>query len=193
MQNKTPMATINESVQTLEEFLALPETEPASEFIEGTVVQKPMSKGSHSRLQAKLVRCLNDALEPALLAFPELRCTFGGRSLVPDISLFDVRRIPGAESGEIAEDFHLAPDLAVEIVSLDQDANELVEKLGFCLCSGVRLGWLIDPHRRQVLVFRQDALPQHLPSDGTLEDRLLLGEFRLALAELFGWLKLPVE
>ena len=41
---------------TLEEFLSLPETKPASEFINGQVIQKPMPQGEHSRLQGKALR-----------------------------------------------------------------------------------------------------------------------------------------
>jgi hypothetical protein len=33
---------------TLEDFLALPETKPASEFIDGKIIQKPMPQGKHS-------------------------------------------------------------------------------------------------------------------------------------------------
>ncbi|MEA5471725.1 Uma2 family endonuclease [Spirulina sp. 06S082] len=43
----------------LEQFLTLPETKPASEYIEGEIVQKPMPKGKHSRLQLKLCNCIN--------------------------------------------------------------------------------------------------------------------------------------
>lgn len=35
---------------TLEKFLKLPETKPASEFIDGRIYQKPMLTGKHSRL-----------------------------------------------------------------------------------------------------------------------------------------------
>ncbi|MBE9136058.1 Uma2 family endonuclease [Nodosilinea sp. LEGE 07088] len=44
---------------TLEAFLALPETKPACEFIDGNVVQKPMPKGKHSRLKAALTTAIN--------------------------------------------------------------------------------------------------------------------------------------
>jgi Uma2 family endonuclease len=67
----------------LAEFLQLPETEPASEFIAGQVIQKPMPQGKHSRLRLKLCEAINRVTEEQqiALAFPELRCTFGGRSL----------------------------------------------------------------------------------------------------------------
>lgn len=44
---------------TLEEFLARPETKPASEFINGKVSQKPMPQGEHSILQGELCDRIN--------------------------------------------------------------------------------------------------------------------------------------
>ena len=66
---------------TIEAFLALPETKPASEYIEGQVLQKPMPQGKHSRLQMGLVTAINQTLahKEVAYAFPELRCTFGDR------------------------------------------------------------------------------------------------------------------
>jgi Uma2 family endonuclease len=37
-------------VLTLEEFLKLPETKPASEYIDGRIIQKLMPQGEHSAL-----------------------------------------------------------------------------------------------------------------------------------------------
>jgi len=69
---------------TLEEFLKLPETKPSLEYINGQVIQKPMPQGKHSKLQGKLVTAINEVVESRkiALAFPELRCTFGGCSNV---------------------------------------------------------------------------------------------------------------
>ncbi len=70
---------------TLDEFLKLPETKPASEFIDGQIIQKPMPQGKHSTVQLDLGTDINLALKPQHIAraYSELRCTFGGRSLVP--------------------------------------------------------------------------------------------------------------
>lgn len=48
------MTTTLYKLITLEEFLKLPETKPASEFINGRIYQKPMPQGKHSRIQLKL-------------------------------------------------------------------------------------------------------------------------------------------
>lgn len=76
------MVTITSS--NLEEFLTLPETQPASEFVNAYIYQKPMPQGKHSRLQFKLCITVNQVAEPdkIALAFPGLRCTFGERSIV---------------------------------------------------------------------------------------------------------------
>lgn len=74
---------------TLEEFLQLSETKPASEFIERQIVQKPMPQGEHSNIQGELVTVINAVTKPQRIAWalPELRCTFEGRSIVPDIAV----------------------------------------------------------------------------------------------------------
>ena len=74
----------------------MPEIKPANEYIHGEIIQKPMSKGRHSRLQAKLCETINRISETNQIAyaFPELRCTSAGRSFVPDLSVYRWNRIP---------------------------------------------------------------------------------------------------
>ncbi|UIE39037.1 Uma2 family endonuclease [Leptodesmis sichuanensis] len=62
---------------TLKEFLQLSETKPASEYIEGEIIQKPMPKAKHSRLQAKLVDTINRVVEASQIAYPQLKCLTG--------------------------------------------------------------------------------------------------------------------
>ncbi len=60
---------------TLEEFLKLPETEPASEYVDGQIIQKPMPQGEHSTIQGELIIAINAVVKPKKVAraFPELR------------------------------------------------------------------------------------------------------------------------
>ncbi|WP_405127610.1 Uma2 family endonuclease [Romeriopsis navalis] len=44
---------------TLQEFLQQPETKPATEYLNGEIIQKPMPKGRHRRLQVKLCTTTN--------------------------------------------------------------------------------------------------------------------------------------
>ncbi len=95
---------ISQKQITLEDFLQLPETKPAQEYIDNQISQKPMPQGKHSRIQGKLTKVINDILEESKigLAFPELRCTFGGKSIVPDIVVLTYDRIPRDDNGDIA-------------------------------------------------------------------------------------------
>ncbi|MEL6320607.1 MAG: Uma2 family endonuclease, partial [Cyanobacteria bacterium J06626_14] len=85
---------------TLAEFLLLPETKPASEYIDGHIIQKPMPQGKHSAIQGELVSAINGVVKSKRIAraFPALRCTFGDRSTVPDLAVFLWNRIPREEN-----------------------------------------------------------------------------------------------
>jgi Uma2 family endonuclease len=140
---------------TLEAFLSMPETKPASELIDGEVFQKPMPQGKHSAVQSELVPIVNGSLRRSQIAraFSELRCTFGGRSTVPDIAVFGWDRIVCDSSGEIANTFDIAPDWTIEILSPDQSQTKVVKNIMHCLQHGTAMGWLIDPDERTVFVY----------------------------------------
>ena len=53
---------------TLEEFLRLPEREPALEFDDGVVTQKVSPKAKYSRLQGRLARLIEAIVEPPRVA-----------------------------------------------------------------------------------------------------------------------------
>lgn len=185
------MVTTPSKLITLEEFLALPETKPASEYIDGKIIQKPMPQGKHSAIQGELIIALNAALKPQKIAraFPELRCTFGGRSTVPDITVFTWNRIPREENGEIADSFKIAPDWTIEILSPNQNQTKVTKNILHCLDNGSKLGWLIDPSEQSVLVY----FPQKQPAFLEVATDLLpvpdfAQAFQLTLGQLFGWL-----
>jgi Uma2 family endonuclease len=177
---------------TLNEFLKLPETKPYSEYIDGQVIQKPMPQGKHSKLQGELITAINAVAEPQkiALAFPELRCTFGGRSIVPDITVFTWSRIPVDEDGDIANVFAIAPDWIIEILSSDQSQTNVTGNILHCLNYGSKLGWLIDLKEKSVLVYPVKQQTRILTQNDVLPVPDLVTDLRLTVAELFNWLKL---
>lgn len=176
---------------SLEEFLQLPETKPASEYISGAIIQKPIPKGRHSRLQGKLCSAINQATEPTKIAyaFPELRCTFGGRSIIPDLAVFIWKNIAFTEDGEIADNFNLAPDWTIEILSPEQKPNKVIGNILHCLSSGSQLGWFIDPDDKSILVFRSGQQPQLLESSDRLPILARI-ELELTASQVFSWLSM---
>jgi len=176
---------------TLEAFLTLPETKPASEYINGKVFQKPMPKRRHSLLQSELCTAINAVAKPEKVAyaFPELRCTFGERSLVPDIAVLDWHQIEFDEEGIPTDDVFVAPTWVIEILSPDQSANRVTSKIVHCLRFGSKLGWLVDPKDRSILIFMQDQLPELCRDDAQL---VIPKHINLTLTanEVFSWLKM---
>jgi Uma2 family endonuclease len=158
------MLQIPATTITLEEFLKLPETKPASEYVNGQVIQKPMPQGKHSKLQGKLVTAINQVVEDQkiALAFPELRCTFGSRSIVPDVSVFAWDRIPIDKNGDIANVFPLYPDWVIEVLSPDQSPTKVTGNILHCLKHGCQIGWLIDPEERSLLIYPFGKQPELL-------------------------------
>jgi len=176
---------------TLEEFLKLPETKPASEYINGEVVQKPMPKARHSRLQAKFTTKINHITEEKQIAyaFPELRCTFGGRSIVPDVAILRWNKIEFNQEGEPIDNVVVAPDWTIEILSPEQSSNKVTGNILHCLSHGCQLGWLVDPDDKSILVFRPNQQPELFTGSDKLT--VLDGiDIQLTAEEVFGWLKM---
>ncbi len=176
---------------TLEKFLKLPETKPPSEFINGEIIPKPMPQGQHSLIQIELCQAINQVANPNKIAkaFPELRCTFGGASIIPDISVFRWARIPIESSGKIANRFEIFPNWAIEVLSPDQRPTKVLGNLLHCSCHGTELGWLIDPEEESILVI--DATQRVEMLSGTSRLPILNGvKLELTVEQVFGWLTL---
>ena len=177
---------------TLEAFLELPETKPASEYIKGQIFQKNMPQGKHSTLQLKLANVINEASSPSRIAyaFPELRCTFENRSIVPDIAVFRWQHIPFDTNGEVANAFKLAPDWVIEILSPEQSPTRVTDNILFCLRHQTSLGWFIDPKEKAILCFQKDRLPTMIWQSEDLLPVLEELDLTLRVGQIFDWLKL---
>jgi Uma2 family endonuclease len=185
------MTIVSKSKLTLEEFLKLPEAKPASEFINGEIIQKPMPQGEHSLIQTTFCEVINGVAkkQKIAIAFPELRSTFGGQSIVPDIAVFRWERIPLNPSGRITNRFEIPPDWAIEILSPDQRQTKVLGNLLHCSRYGTELGWLIDPEEESVLAVFLGQRVEVYESSAQLP--ILNGiELELTVEKVFGWLTL---
>lgn len=135
---------------------------------------------------------VNGALkrERVAYAFPELRCTFGDRSIVLDIAVLRWEHIPLDDDGDVANVVERAPDWAIEILSPEQNPTKVVKNLLHCLGHGAELDWLIDPAEQTVFVYFPDqrvllfdAPEEVLPVPGFAQ------ALELSVGELFGWLR----
>jgi Uma2 family endonuclease len=170
---------------TLEQFLSMDETEPASELACGEVMQKPMPNVAHSAIQFFLAAVLFPFLARGGIGrgFTELRCIFGPpgqeRTYVPDLCYVARERLPTGQH------LHAAPDLVVEILSPDQDMGRFLDKIQFLLRHGVRLVWVIDPLRGTVTELTPGEDARVLTSGAALDGGDVLPGFTLPVDEIF--------
>ncbi len=173
---------------TLEDFLALPDTKPASEYIAGQVIQKPMPLGKHSLIRSELMMAINQP--DNMLPFPELRCVFADCAVVPDLAVFKYENIPCDEDGTVANEFNLAPDWIIEILSSEQSTSKLIEKILYCLRHGTALGWLINIEERSIFVCHSH---EHIELINDPTQRITVPDFARSISltanGIFSWLK----
>jgi Uma2 family endonuclease len=177
--------------KTLQEFLTLPETKPASEYIDGKIIQKPMPKGRHRILQSEFVATVNSTLRKTGIAtgFTEFRCTFGGRSVVADIAVFENSRIPRTENDEIGDIFTSAPDWTIEILSPDQRVTKVLKNITHYIAHGSQMGWAIDPDDRSIIVCQSGQDLKVIDEAGLLLPvPVFASAIQLTLDNVFGWL-----
>ncbi len=156
---------------TLEEFLKLPETKPPSENIAGEIIQKPLPKTRHSRLQGKLIDAINEVTEAAVFRWQNIELD---------------------ENEEALDTVLVAPDWTIEILSPDQSSNRVTGNILHCLKHGCQLGWLVDPDDRSIIVFQ----PQQQPELFHQEDKLVVlegVELDLTAKQVFSWLKMKAN
>ncbi|MEH2379277.1 MAG: Uma2 family endonuclease [Nostoc sp.] len=172
---------------SVEEFLKLPETKPASEYFNGQISQKPMPQGKHSTLQVELASAINQVTKPQKLAyaFPELRCTFQGHSIVPDIAVFEWERIPLDAKGRITNKFEIPPDWIIEILSPEQSPNRVIRKITFSIQHGAKLGWLLDSDDESIMIFEPNKLPELKEKQDVLPVLSVLENWQLTVADVF--------
>lgn len=176
--------TTQSQLMSLEEFEALPETEPYTELIDGVREQKPVGKQRHSIAQSNLgflLRLHGATAKGRVL--PEQGFRFpkstSGNLRVPDLSYYLPENRPAVD-----EDYpERAPDLAAEVRSRGQRIEALRERLAFLRAQGTRATLLIDPDARTVEV--HDGERDF--TAGTGESVLVesLGGFGFKVAELF--------
>jgi Uma2 family endonuclease len=172
---------------TLREFEALPETEPASELIDGEVVQKPMPTFEHGVIQSLLSFVLLTFLRahPLGAVGSEVRCIFGPagseRPYVPDLVFIRSERVRLISR---RQPFRGAPDLAVEILTPDDRPDRVAAKVAFYLLHGVRLVWLVDPEARAVTVLTSDGRSERLGEEATLDGNDVLPGFAVPVRDI---------
>ena len=105
---------------------------------------------------------------------------------IPDVSFVRRAQFPGGKISNMALP-SIYPDLAVEVLSPSNTAEEMDEKLNDYFTAGTTLAWLVEPDTRSVLVFASAdrATATRMTINDTLDGGSMLPGFALPLAAIF--------
>lgn len=171
---------------SLSEFLAMEECKPYLELVDGEVLQKSMPNAAHSALVWELNRRIGNYLHDTREGRGETELrhvdTREERVYLPDVAV-TLKGPSPAEAGR--GPVEIAPDFAIEVLSPDDRAGDIIDRVQFYLRAGVQLTWIVDPERETVTVYRPGAAPEEHRAPEKLDARPVLASFEADLAELF--------
>ena len=90
-----------------------------------------------------------------------------------------------AEFGIPESFFPTAPDLAVEVISPGNSAEEIQDKIEQYISTGTKLVWIVYPKRKTVHVHRRSNLIKVLQDTDELDGEDVLPNFKVRLSEIF--------
>jgi Uma2 family endonuclease len=132
------------SAVPVEEYLRT-SYDPDMEFLDGQLVERHVGEYFHSRLQTLIAMALGSReRERRLRVFTAQRVQVGDRPRyrIPDIC---VKALPHQVTPILRQ-----PDLAIEVVSPDDDAAEMLTKIADYLAAGIPHIWVVDPYKRRL-------------------------------------------
>jgi Uma2 family endonuclease len=184
--------TVDSTIATLltaDDLLAMPDDGYRYELDKGKLVRLPMSSNESSDVAGGVLFALRGFAYPRKLgrvtgadgAYILNRDPYTVR--IPDVAFVREERMPPRE--ERRRFLELAPDIAVEVVSPSDSANEVHEKVLEYLDAGVQLVWVVHPIRRTVTVFSPDRVARVLDENATLDGGDILSGFTLAVSDIF--------
>jgi Uma2 family endonuclease len=165
-----------------EEYLRTTYT-PDMEYVDGQLVERHAGEYLHSRLQFLIALALGlRERERRFRVFTEQRVRVNEepRYRIPDIC---VKALPHQVTPILTR-----PDLAIEVVSPDDEVPEMLAKIGDYLAAGIPHVWVVDPYKRTLVEADQAGIRR--PASQVLATPLV-GEIDFAL--LFQQLDEPAE
>jgi Uma2 family endonuclease len=101
----------------------------------------------------------------------------------PDGSFIRRGRLPGDKPPR--GHLHIPPDLAIEVISPNDLAENIEERIADFLQAGTQLLWVLHPSTRTVYVFRQGGTVSRLTAADDLGGEDVLPGFACRIEELF--------
>ena len=163
--------------------------EPGYELLDGQLVEKPMGAKA-SVIEVSLAAPIRLFAGKHSLGFVLTGDGAGyelwpnrPRVRKPDVSFIGRGRLPD----DVIPDgwVRIPPDFAVEVASLNDNADDLMAKAMEWLGVGVRLVWVVFPKSRTVLVLRPGGIAAWVGAGGELSGEDVLPGFTCLVDEVF--------
>ena len=166
-------------------YLSLPDKR--TELVRGRLIVREPAGSRHGAVAARLAYLLMAHVEATRVG--RVYAAETGFTLAhhpdtvraPDVAFVAVARLPATEPAGF---FDGAPDLAVEVLSVDDRPGDVLQKVADWLTAGARLVWVVDTERGRARVYRADGTESLLGADGTLSGEDVLPGFGCPLREL---------
>lgn len=191
------MSTAVQARITPDDLLNMPNGE-RYELVNGELVERRMSFWS-SYVSLMVARLLAAFCEPRGLGWvvPEgtsYRCFPADPERVRrcDVSFIRLERMPVAQA-QIVGHTRIVPDLTVEVLSPNDNAYQVAQKVQEWLEAGVRLVWVVNPADRTVAVHRATGPGTILRETDDLTGEDVVPEFRCRVGDLFRPPAVPVS
>lgn len=170
---------------TAEEFWRLPESVKRRSLVRGEVVETMPPGGLHGVLALEVSVRLHQWAKNGPGGFVGVESGFllardPDTVRGPDVFYVGPDRAP--DTGVPEAFWDVAPDLAVEVVSPGEGADDVRQKVRDYLAADARLVWVVYPRTREVVVHTPDGLALAVGAGDTLE---AFDGFTCAVAELF--------
>ncbi len=161
------------------------------EVVDGNVVETPPMGASECELASLIAFAMNQIVQSqqrgkVLVELLFLLDAARGLKRRPDLAFVSSRKWPVRRRIPDGEAWDMVPDLAVEVVSESNSANEINAKLVDYFRAGVQQVWVIYRVSRQVYAYTALTQVQILAEPAELDGGELIPGFRLSLSELFG-------
>jgi Uma2 family endonuclease len=185
MRDEVRAMVIQDRLMTVEEFWAEYADKPF-ELVRGRVIEVSPAGNEASETGVNI----STELKIFVKAHPIGRITGadGGYQLgpntmrAPDVGFYGNEKLATLKDRKKYLPF--APDLAVEVVSPNDSASEVQDKVALYLQAGTRLVWVFYPDLRQV-VHHPDRTARTLSAEETLDGEDVLPGLQLKIADLF--------
>ena len=179
------MAGASRPAATEADLLRMPSDGWKYELVDGEIRMSPAG-ARHGQVSVRLLLRLGSFVEHGRLGYLFDSSTGfrlpGGNVRLPDVTFVARGRFTGERVPEGFGD--VVPDLAVEVLSPDDRARDVLDKVGEYLQAGVRLVWVIDPKRERAVAYRSLTDVTNIGLDDPLDAGEVVPGFRVKLREI---------